>query len=40
MPYLDNDRVARFYERAFGWRMQQLGEDMGNYVLAVGRNRG
>lgn len=34
MPYDSRERVAKFYESAFGWRMQILGEDMGNYVLA------
>ena len=35
MPYDNSDRVARFYESAFGWRMQKLGAEMGNYVLAT-----
>ena len=35
MPYDDRKRMARFYERAFGWRTRALGEDMGNYVLAT-----
>ena len=34
MPYDDASRMARFYEQAFGWRTQQLGEEMGAYVLA------
>ena len=34
MPYTDRDRMAAFYESAFGWRMQKLGPEMGNYVLA------
>ena len=34
MPYEDGTRVAAFYEKAFGWQMQQLGDDMGQYVLA------
>ena len=34
MPYDDMSRVAKFYARAFGWRMQLAGEDMGNYVSA------
>jgi len=34
MPYDDPNRVAKFYQAAFGWKMQQLGEKMGNYVLA------
>jgi uncharacterized protein len=35
MPYDDRKRMATFYESAFGWRMQLLGEEMGNYVLAT-----
>lgn len=34
MPYEDRDRMADFYAAAFGWKMQKLGEDMNNYVLA------
>ncbi len=35
MPYDDRGRMAKFYESAFGWQTQMLGEDMGNYVLAT-----
>lgn len=35
MPYGDRARMAKFYEQAFAWRTQALGEDMGNYVLAI-----
>jgi predicted enzyme related to lactoylglutathione lyase len=35
MPYANRERVAKFYESAFGWRMQMLGESMGDYVLAT-----
>jgi uncharacterized protein len=35
MPYDDPARMARFYEQAFGWQMNALGEDMGRYVLAI-----
>lgn len=34
MPYGDSERVAKFYETAFGWKMQYLPE-MGKYVLAT-----
>lgn len=34
MPYEDAARVSSFYEKAFGWGMQGLGEEMGNYVMA------
>jgi predicted enzyme related to lactoylglutathione lyase len=35
MPADDRKRMADFYTKAFGWRTQELGEDMGNYVLAT-----
>ena len=34
MPYDDADRLAKFYNAAFGWKMQMMGGQMGNYVLA------
>ena len=34
-PYDDRDRIAKFYAAAFGWKVQQPGEDMGNYVVAT-----
>jgi predicted enzyme related to lactoylglutathione lyase len=27
--------IADFYTKVFGWKTQQLGEDMGNYVLTT-----
>ena len=35
MPYDDRKRMAAFYESAFGWHTQMLGEEMANYVLAT-----
>jgi len=35
MPYKDRQRMARFYEKAFGWHTRDLGEAMGHYVLAT-----
>ncbi len=35
MPYDNRVRMAKFYESAFGWQTQMLGEDMGHYVLAT-----
>ena len=35
MPYDDRERIARFYQSAFGWKLQMLGEEMGHYVLAT-----
>ena len=34
MPYDNRERMAAFYQSAFGWQTQMLGEEMGNYVLA------
>lgn len=34
LPYDNRARMAKFYENAFGWQTQMLGEEMGNYVLA------
>ncbi len=33
MPYEDKDRMAKFYQEAFGWKPQFLGSEMGNYVV-------
>lgn len=35
MPYGDRDRMAKFYESAFGWQTEKLGEEMNNYVVAT-----
>ena len=35
LPYDDRDRIIRFYQSAFGWELQKLGEEMGDYVLAT-----
>src|SRR5688572_13429174 len=35
MPYKDRQRMSRFYEKAFGWHTQDLGEAMDHYVLAT-----
>ena len=34
MPAEDRKRMATFYSTVFGWKTEQLGEEMGNYVLA------
>ena len=34
MPYEDNERLAKFYTEAFGWQMNKMGSEMGDYVLA------
>jgi predicted enzyme related to lactoylglutathione lyase len=33
MPAEDMARMKKFYESAFGWKMNQLGPDMGDYVV-------
>ena len=35
MPAEDRKRMASFYTKAFGWKTEQLGEEMGNYVLVT-----
>ena len=35
MPYDNPERVAKFYHTAFGWETKDMGEKMGNYVLAT-----
>lgn len=34
MGYFDSARMKKFYENAFGWSLQQMGAEMGNYILA------
>jgi len=33
MPAEDKKRMAAFYTKTFGWKMQMLGSDMNDYVL-------
>lgn len=35
MPAEDKSRVKKFYEEAFGWQMQQMGKEFGDYLLAT-----
>ena len=35
MPYENQQRVTKFYSDAFGWEMQKMGEEMGNYITAA-----
>ena len=35
LPAEDTNRAADFYENTFGWQLQRLGEDMGNYIIAT-----
>jgi hypothetical protein len=34
MGYKDRERMVKFYETALGWKTQQMGAEMGNYVVA------
>jgi len=34
MPYDDAERVSKFYTEAFGWEMQSMGKEMGDYIMA------
>jgi len=34
MGYKDKGRMVKFYETAFGWKTEQMGSEMGNYVVA------
>lgn len=34
MPAKDKKRAADFYSSVFGWHMNQLGAEMGNYLVA------
>jgi len=34
MPAKDKKRAAAFYANVFGWQMQQLGPEMGDYLTA------
>jgi predicted enzyme related to lactoylglutathione lyase len=31
----DRERAKAFYSQAFGWQMDQLGDEMGNYVVVT-----
>jgi predicted enzyme related to lactoylglutathione lyase len=35
MPAEDTKRMTDFYATAFGWQMQMMGADMGNYVVVT-----
>ena len=35
LPYKNPNRIAKFYESAFGWKTQFLGEEMGDYILVT-----
>jgi len=31
----DRERAKNFYAQAFGWQLQQMGEEMSNYVVVI-----
>jgi uncharacterized protein len=35
MPAEDRSRMRKFYENTFGWKTEQLGPEMGDYVLVT-----
>jgi len=35
MPAEDRNRMAAFYQEAFGWKTQMLGPEMGEYVIVT-----
>ena len=35
MPYENPERLVKFYAQAFGWQMEKLGREMGDYVTAA-----
>ncbi len=35
MPYENSKRVSEFYKSVFGWGMDDAGENMGHYIVAV-----
>jgi uncharacterized protein len=35
MPADDSKRMSEFYTKAFGWETNQLGPEMGNYVVVM-----
>jgi predicted enzyme related to lactoylglutathione lyase len=34
MPVKDGKRASNFYSKIFGWKMQDMGSQMGHYILA------
>jgi predicted enzyme related to lactoylglutathione lyase len=35
MPYVDKNRMAGFYAKAFGWQPTMMGPEMGEYVVVT-----
>ena len=34
MGYFDPERMKKFYQSTFNWDLEQLGSEMGNYIVA------
>ena len=34
LPANDRERMKEFYSKTFGWKLNQMGSEMGNYVVA------
>ena len=34
LPYKEASRITEFYSSTFGWKLTELGEQSGNYILA------
>jgi uncharacterized protein len=32
---VDRERAKKFYSQAFGWQMQQMGPELGDYVVVI-----
>jgi uncharacterized protein len=35
LPYENAERISKFYGIVFGWKLTNLGEESGNYILAT-----
>jgi hypothetical protein len=35
LPYKNAERISKFYQSVFGWKLTSLGKDSGNYILAT-----
>lgn len=35
MPLTNKERASKFYKSAFGWELQQMGAEFGDYIIAM-----
>src|SRR5712691_5682963 len=35
LPASDKKRMSEFYSRVFGWKTQQMGQEMGEYIVVT-----